>query len=162
MINKDIMKAAIIMLSLTACSEDTFDAPNNENGGFISTEVKNTITAEEKLKAEVGDRVFFAFDSSELDQNATATLDRQIDLFKTDNIMSIIIEGHCDDRGTREYNLGLSERRANAVREYILSKFPNMNVSILSYGKDRPIDVPNASDEQEYRQQNRVCITLLK
>ena len=94
--------------------------------------------SQEDLIVNVGDRVFFAYDSAELDADAQELLQYQAAWFKEHDILSITIEGHCDERGTREYNLALGEKRAQAVKNYLngLAVFPVINT--LSYGKERP------------------------
>ena len=94
--------------------------------------------SQEDLIINVGDRVFFAYDSAELDVDAQELLLYQAAWFKEHDILSITIEGHCDERGTREYNLALGEKRAQAVKNYLngLTVFPVINT--LSYGKERP------------------------
>ena len=94
--------------------------------------------SQEDLIINVGDRVFFAYDSAELDADAQELLQYQAAWFKEHNITSVTIEGHCDERGTREYNLALGEKRAQAVKNYLngLAVFPVINT--LSYGKERP------------------------
>ena len=94
--------------------------------------------SQEDLIVNVGDRVFFDYDSAELDADAQELLQYQAAWFKEHNITSVTIEGHCDERGTREYNLALGERRAQAVKNYLsgLAVFPV--ITTLSYGKERP------------------------
>ena len=94
--------------------------------------------SQEDLIVNVGDRVFFEYDSAELDADAQELLQYQAAWFKEHDILSITIEGHCDERGTREYNLALGEKRAQAVKNYLngLAVFPVINT--LSYGKERP------------------------
>ena len=94
--------------------------------------------SQEDLIVNVGDRVFFGYDSAELDEDAQELLQYQAAWFKQHNILSVTIEGHCDERGTREYNLALGEKRAQAVKNYLngLAVFPVINT--LSYGKERP------------------------
>ena len=94
--------------------------------------------SQEDLIVNVGDRVFFAYDSAELDADAQELLQYQAAWFKEHNITSVTIEGHCDERGTREYNLALGEKRAQSVKNYLngLAVFPVINT--LSYGKERP------------------------
>ncbi|MBP5857684.1 peptidoglycan-associated lipoprotein Pal [Marivibrio halodurans] len=95
--------------------------------------------SEEEFITEVGDRVFFALDSSELSSSARATLDRQSEWLQQYPSTQVVVEGHCDERGTREYNLALGERRANAVKEYLVSQGVDPNrVRTISYGKERP------------------------
>ena len=94
--------------------------------------------SQEDLIVNVGDRVYFAFDSFELDADAQELLQDQAAWLKQYNKTSITIEGHCDERGTREYNLALGEKRAQAVKNYLngLAVFPAINT--ISYGKERP------------------------
>ena len=94
--------------------------------------------SQEDLIVNVGDRIFFNYDSAELDADAQELLQHQAAWFKQHNILSITVEGHCDERGTREYNLALGEKRAQAVKNYLngLVVFPAINT--ISYGKERP------------------------
>ena len=94
--------------------------------------------SQEDLIVNVGDRVFFSYNSAELDEDAKELLQDQVAWFKQHNITSVTIEGHCDERGTREYNLALGEKRAQSVKNYLngLSTFPVINT--ISYGKERP------------------------
>ena len=78
--------------------------------------------SQEELVQSVGDRVFFDFDSAVLGADARRTLDRQAEWLRLFPEVSLVVEGHCDERGTREYNLALGERRANAVREYLIDQ----------------------------------------
>lgn len=152
------MTLIALMLVLTSCTENAPMDFDDQGAAPISDGVGDTLS--EKMKSEAGDRVFFRYDSSELDSNSVATLNRQIAWIRSNNIKSITIEGRCDERGTREYNLGLGERRANAVAEYMHNALPNVTINVVSYGKDRPIEVSNASIEEAYRQ-NRVAVTVV-
>ncbi|MCG8545370.1 MAG: peptidoglycan-associated lipoprotein Pal, partial [Alphaproteobacteria bacterium] len=87
----------------------------------------------------VGDRVFFAFNKSNLDSKAQETLDKQAAWLQKYPAVTILVAGHCDERGTREYNLALGERRANAAKDYLVSKGIAANrIKTISYGKERP------------------------
>ncbi|MAP94862.1 MAG: peptidoglycan-associated lipoprotein [Ponticaulis sp.] len=89
----------------------------------------------------VGDRVYFDTDAYNLDSRDMATLDRQVAWLKAYPNVTIIVAGNCDERGTREYNLGLGERRANSVKDYLVSQgISSARVETISYGKERPID----------------------
>lgn len=114
---------------------------------------------QEDLEINVGDRVFFAFDSSTLDDDARSTLDRQAAWLQQYPSINVTIEGHTDERGTREYNLALGERRATAARNYLvaLGVAPSRMLTI-SYGEERPVDP--ASDETAWRQ-NRRAVTVV-
>lgn len=93
----------------------------------------------EDFVANVGDRVFFAFDSSVINAEGQRTLERQASWLMKHTDVAITVEGHCDERGTREYNLALGERRATAVKNYLVSLGVAANrVNTISYGKERP------------------------
>ena len=107
----------------------------------------------------VGDRVFFDTDSSELSQQARATLDKQAQWLNQYNHYSFIVEGHADERGTREYNLALGARRAETVREYLVSRgVQAQRMRTISYGKERPVAVCN---DISCWSQNRRAVTVL-
>jgi len=90
----------------------------------------------------VGDRVLFAVDVSELDDTARAVLDGQSDWLNANPEYTVLIEGHADERGTREYNLALGARRANSVHEYLVSRGVAANrLRVVSYGKERPVEI---------------------
>ena len=94
---------------------------------------------QEHLVLEAGDRVFFDFDKYDLKDEAQATLKRQAAWLKQHTNISITVEGHCDERGTREYNLALGERRSNAVKDYLVALGVKAGrVATVSYGKERP------------------------
>jgi peptidoglycan-associated lipoprotein len=107
----------------------------------------------------VGDRVFFETDSSELTPQARATLDKQAQWLSQYNRYSFIIEGHADERGTREYNIALGARRAQTVREYFISRgVMAQRMRTISYGKERPVAVCN---DISCWSQNRRAVTVL-
>lgn len=111
--------------------------------------------------SNAGDRVYFAYDSSKLSQEARSTLDRQADWLRRHPERRVLIEGHCDERGTREYNLGLGERRADAAARYLIDQgVPGESVRTISYGKDRPIAAQGSA--QEINRLNRVDIAVLE
>ena len=102
----------------------------------------------------VGDRVYFDFDRYEVRSDATGLLDAQAAWLKRYPAVQIRIEGNCDERGTREYNLALGARRANAVREYLASHgVDSSRITTVSYGKERPIDL-GAGDEADQHNRN--------
>jgi peptidoglycan-associated lipoprotein len=116
--------------------------------------------SQEDLVANVGDRVFYAFDSSKLSSEATGTLDRQSGWLGKYPQVSVQVAGNTDDRGTEEYNLALGQRRANAARDYLVAKgVASSRISTISYGKDRPTAV---GDNEEAWAQNRNAITSVK
>jgi len=116
------------------------EVTDNEVQAIEMEEIELTI--EEKLASElidVGDRVFFEYDESTISAENSETLNKQYQfLLKNPNI-SITITGHCDERGTREYNLALGERRASAVKNYIVSLgIEPSRITVISYGKEKP------------------------
>ena len=95
-------------------------------------------TASDKLIA-VGDRVLFDYDSAKLDSSAKIMLDAQSRFLRANADLNFIIEGHCDERGTREYNLALGEQRATAVRDYlVIQGIDPDRIKVISYGKEKP------------------------
>ncbi|MCP8940171.1 peptidoglycan-associated lipoprotein Pal [Alsobacter sp. SYSU M60028] len=107
----------------------------------------------------VGDRVFFETDSSDLTPTATATLDKQAQWLNQYPRYQITMEGHADERGTREYNFALGARRAQAARDYLASRGVNAGrIKTISYGKERPVAV---CDDISCWSQNRRAVTVL-
>jgi len=99
----------------------------------------NKQTEQEQQEIEVPDRILFDYDSSDVSQTAKPILDIQTDWLKSDSTIKVIIEGHCDERGTREYNIALGEKRANAVKKYFLKKGIQADrLKVVSYGKEKP------------------------
>lgn len=112
---------------------------------------KNT---QQYLVSVIGDRVFFDFDKYNIKPSAAARLEEQAAWLNAYPELTVTIEGHCDERGTREYNLALGERRANAVKDYLGALGVNANrISTISYGKERPT-VPE-SNEAAWAQNRR-------
>ena len=107
----------------------------------------------------VGDRVFFALDKSNLSSQSRAMLEKQAAWLKRYGSVSVVVEGHADERGTREYNLGLGERRANSAKDYLVAMGINPNrIKIISYGKERPAALGHS--EASWRQ-NRRAVTVV-
>jgi peptidoglycan-associated lipoprotein len=107
----------------------------------------------------VGDRVFFESDSSELTPQARDTLDKQAQWLNQYNRYAFTIEGHADERGTREYNIALGARRAQTVQAYLVSRgVPAQRMHTISYGKERPVAVCN---DISCWSQNRRAVTVL-
>lgn len=112
------------------------------------------LTAQQDLAAKAGDRVYFALDSHDLDAAARATLERQVAWLMNNPNARARLEGNADERGTREYNLALGARRANAVRQFLISRGVSPSrLETLSYGKERPID-PGSGEEAWSRNRN--------
>ena len=112
------------------------------------------------LVANVGDRVHFCFDCYDLNADARATLQKQAAWMKANANTKIAIEGHCDERGTREYNLALGHRRANAVYDYLVTLGVSVDrMTTISYGKERPQNP--GSDEMAWAA-NRRAVTVVR
>ena len=153
------MKTSLKLLSIfsalflvAACET----APQDENSktGMGENGVDTSPGSQGDLEKNVGALVFFDLDSSVVTSEGQRTLERQAAWLQQYSNLSITIEGHCDERGTREYNLALGERRANAVKNYLVSLGVNAGrVSTVSYGKERPAVV--GSDESAWAQNRR-------
>ena len=115
--------------------------------------------SQQDFVVNVGDRVFFETDSSELTDQARATLDKQAQWLNNYNRYAFTIEGHADERGTREYNIALGARRAQAVHDYLVSRGVQAHrMRTISYGKERPVAVCN---DISCWSQNRRAVTVL-
>ena len=140
--------------SATAAGSTSSSASSSASSSTTATQMSDA----EKL-AQVGNTVYFGFDSSELAGEAQATLDRQAAFLNVNPTMVVIIEGHADERGTREYNLALGDRRAVAVRDYLLAKGLNAaRVRTVSYGKERP--AVSGSNEESWAKNRRAATVL--
>ena len=115
-------------------------------------------TAADKLIA-VGDRVLFDYDSAKLSSSAKILLDGQSRFLRANTDLNFIIEGHCDERGTREYNLALGEQRATAVRDYlVIQGIDPDRIKVISYGKEKPAVV--GSNNMAWSK-NRRAVTII-
>jgi len=115
-------------------------------------------TPADKLIA-VGDRVLFDYDSSELSSEAKLTLDKQSRFLRVNSDLTFTIEGHCDERGTREYNLALGEKRATAVRDYlVIEGISPDRIRVISYGKEKPAVV--GSNDMAWSKNRRAVTTI--
>lgn len=130
-----------------------------QGGASAATRSGPAAGTQEDLVVNVGDRVFFDLDKSTLTTDARGTLEKQAAWLKKYPSVTISVEGHCDERGTREYNLALGERRANAVKDYLvaLGIAPN-RLRTISYGKERPVAL--GSNEDAWKQ-NRRGVTVV-
>jgi len=144
--------AVAALLMMAACSSSSTEPPP------ASTTVTPGSIAD--FRQNVGDRVYFDTDMSNIREDGRATLAKQAEWLKKYTNYPITIEGKCDERGTREYNLALGERRANAARQYLVAQgIPAQRIKTISYGKERPESV--GSDEGAWAR-NRVAITALE
>ena len=145
------------MLLVSACASNT---PTNTGGqgtgGGNQPPVGQTATpgSREDFVQNVGDKVYFDYDRSDIKPEGRQTLQRQADWLKKYANVTITVEGHCDERGTREYNLALGERRATAVKKMLAALgVPANRISTISYGKERPAVV--GSNEAAWAQNRR-------
>jgi peptidoglycan-associated lipoprotein len=147
-------------LLLAACSSTPEPAAGGPGGpGGPGGSSRGGPGSQQDLAASAGDRVFFAYDQSDISSEAQQILHRQSDWLRRYPNVSVTIEGHCDERGTREYNLALGERRAQAVKNVLVALgIPAARVSTISYGKERP-EIPH-SDDQSYAQNRRGVTTV--
>ncbi|MET4128575.1 peptidoglycan-associated lipoprotein Pal [Roseovarius sp. MBR-6] len=151
-------------LALAGCTnpdrfadQNTVDLNNGAGAGLAGSASDPTSPA--YFQQAIGDRVLFAVDQSTLSREAQATLDGQAQWLMTNRDFTAVIEGHADEQGTREYNLALGARRANAVQEYLVSRGVAGNrLRVVSFGKERPIEI--CSDESCYAK-NRRAVTVL-
>ena len=168
-----LLASALFVFFLAACSTTPKDTADSSGSGSTSTssdvsssaETETTESAsiepgsQEDLIVNVGDRVFFNYDSAELDTDAQELLQDQVAWLKQYSDVSVIIEGHCDERGTREYNLALGEKRAQSVKNYIINLGISADrVSTISYGKERPAVV--GSNDGAWAQNRRSVTTV--
>jgi peptidoglycan-associated lipoprotein len=143
--------AAMIVMAACSSTEQQAAAP-------ATTTVTPGSVAD--FRQNVGDRVFFDTDMSNIREDGRQTLNRQAEWLKKYTNYPVTIEGHCDERGTREYNLALGERRANAARQYLIAQgIPAARIKTISYGKERPD--PVGSDEAAWAR-NRRAVTELQ
>ncbi|MBV9250632.1 MAG: peptidoglycan-associated lipoprotein Pal, partial [Acetobacteraceae bacterium] len=143
-----------------ACSDNAANTGAATGAGGATTAGGAIPGSQEDLVANVGDRVFFAFDQSTLSSDARATLDRQAGWLQKYGSVNVQLAGNCDERGTEEYNLALGQRRANSARDYLVARgVQGGRISTISYGKDRPTAL--GSNEQAWAQ-NRNAITSVR
>ena len=146
--------AAVILagIAIAGCAKN----PVEQTGAMASAA---TPGSQQDFVVNVGDRVFFDTDSSDLSVQARATLDKQAEWLNHYDRYAFTIEGHADERGTREYNIALGARRAQTVREYLTSRgVAAQRMRTISYGKERPVAVCN---DISCWSQNRRAVTVL-
>jgi peptidoglycan-associated lipoprotein len=155
--------AAVALLA--ACETAGEGGGAKAGGGAKPTETFTTPLgmikpgSQEDLVVNVGDRVFFDFDKFNLKPEARKTIEKQAAWLKANPAVRITIEGHADERGTREYNLALGERRANSAKDYLISLGTNPGrIKTISYGKERPVAM--GSNEAAWAQ-NRRSVTVV-
>ncbi len=162
-----IAAVALVAACETAPKED---AASGGTGGSMASPSATTSAAtmapmgpkmgsQEDLVVNVGDRVFFDFDKYNLGSESRRVLEKQAIWLKKYRLITITIEGHCDERGTREYNLALGERRANSAKDYLVALGVGADrIRTISYGKERPVAL--GSNEAAWAQNRRSVTTI--
>jgi peptidoglycan-associated lipoprotein len=149
------------LVLLAACSSTPETPPGGpQPPGAPGTGSRSVLPgSQQDLEASAGDRVFFAFDRSDITPESQQILAGQADWLRRYPNVTVTIEGHADERGTREYNLALGERRAQAVKNVLVAMgIPASRISTISYGKERPAVV--GSSEEAYAQNRRAVTTV--
>ena len=148
---KNILLVIFATLILSACS-------TAKKSGNIDGDVYTGKETVKYLASGVADRIFFATNKSSLTTASRATLRKQATYLRKNKNLNVTIEGHADERGTREYNLALGERRANAARDYLMTYgISGKRISVISYGKEKPI---NPASTPLAWSQNRRSVTV--
>ena len=171
--NKRIIALIGAVALLSACetaSQKVVSGSTASSSGSTSSSTSSSVdkkkslfaqakqTASDKLVA-VGDRVLFNYDSAKLDSSAKILLDSQSRFLRANTDLNFIVEGHCDERGTREYNLALGEQRATAVRDYlVIQGIDPDRIKVISYGKEKPAVVGSNSMAWS---KNRRAVTVI-
>tara|TARA_B100001093_G_scaffold492247_1_gene533179 strand:+ start:69 stop:545 length:477 start_codon:yes stop_codon:yes gene_type:complete len=148
---KNIFILIFTTLILSACS-------TAKKSGNVDGDVYTGSDTVEYLAAGVADRVFFATNKSSLTTKSRETLRKQATYLRKNKKLNVTIEGHADERGTREYNLALGERRANAAKDYLMTYgISGKRISVISYGKEKPV---NSGSDALAWSQNRRSVTV--
>ncbi|MEQ8440383.1 MAG: peptidoglycan-associated lipoprotein Pal [Alphaproteobacteria bacterium] len=163
-----VLAALAAVSLLAACSSSTEEAATTDNSGQAQAAAPEPapepiaevpLTIEQQYYASVGDRVFFVVDRSDLSAEAQGILDEQASFLAANPGVTITVEGHADERGTDDYNLALSARRAASVRDYLIARgVAAGRITTLAYGESRP--VATGSNEAAWAQ-NRRSVTVL-
>ena len=148
---KNILLVIFATLILSACS-------TAKKTGSVDGDVYTGKETVKYLASGVPDRVFFATNKSSLTTASRATLRKQATFLRKNKNLNVTIEGHADERGTREYNLALGERRANAAKDYLMTYgISGKRISVISYGKEKPVNPASTSLAWS---QNRRSVTV--
>ena len=164
--NKKIIAIIGAISLLSACetaSQKVVSGSSASGSASASSSSKSLFASAKQTKADkliaVGDRVLFDYDSAKLDSGAKILLDAQSRFLRANTDLNFIIEGHCDERGTREYNLALGEQRATAVRDYlVIQGIDPDRIKVISYGKEKPAVV--GSNTMAWSK-NRRAVTII-
>ena len=153
-LNKNLKSILIVIfatLALNACAA-------KKKSGDMSGDVYTGKATIKYLASGVPDRVFFATNKSNLTTAARETLRKQAKFLRKNKSLNVTVEGHADERGTREFNLALGERRANAAKDYLMTYgISGKRISVISYGKEKPV---NTASTPLAWSQNRRSVTV--
>ena len=153
---RKILLVVFVSFLMTACATQKRAA--KDSAGLLQSDVFTGTDTVEFLAAGVKDRVFFATNKSILTTASRDTLRKQAAWMRKNKDITVTVEGHADERGTREYNLALGDRRANAVKDYLLTYgISGGRLSVISYGKERPV---NSGSSPLAWSQNRRSVTV--
>lgn len=158
---RHIVTALLICIAVSGCaSRKTTEQATTATAETPAAPASASTSADaDVLRDEANNRVYFSYDSWNVSDAAAQVLRRQAAWLAANPSVSVVIEGHCDERGTREYNLGLGERRAHAVRTFLVSAgVESGRIRTISYGKDRP-EAAGSTDEAWWR--NRRAVTAI-
>ncbi len=151
--------ALVASLAIAGCASKKNNVPNSASELGLGGAGSATPGSSQDFTVNVGDRIFFDTDSSAIRADAQQTLSRQAQWLQQYSNYAITVEGHADERGTREYNLALGARRAAATRDFLASRgVPANRIRTISYGKERPVAV---CDDISCWSQNRRAVTVL-
>ena len=158
-----IFAALFLVAACTTASEELASAGGQgaQAPVGVTTQPQDTLSGgtQQDLVVNVGDRIFFDFDKFELRSEARRTLARQADWLSTNPDVTVTVEGHTDERGTREYNIALGERRAVAVKNFLIEQGVSASrITTISFGKERPVAV--GSSEVSWSQNRRGVTTI--
>ena len=159
MLNTKVLGAVAAFVLLAGCQSTTDNAATGA-GAAANASAGPRPGSQEDLVANVGDRVFFDTDRSSVRADQRAIIERQAAWLAKFPAVTVQVEGHADERGTREYNLALGQRRANSARDVLVAGgTAGARIAIISYGKDRPAALGSSEDAWA---QNRRAVTVVR
>lgn len=166
-----LLLAPLMLLAACSSVSDSDKAANTAGGyttpfpgnaagtGTVDQSNLNSNLSPQQQLAQIGDRVFFGYDQFEVSPESAATLDKQAEWLRANPSITLTIEGHCDERGTREYNLALGQKRAASVQRYLAAAgIDNNRLQTLSFGKERPAVAGSSADVWA---QNRRAVSVV-
>ena len=160
MLNTKVLSAVAALTLLAACESSTANNAATGAGANAGTSAGPRPGSQEDLVANVGDRVYFDTDESSVRADQRSVLERQAGWLARYPQVTVQVEGHADERGTREYNLALGQRRANAARDVLVAGgTAGGRIATISYGKDRPAALGSTEDAWA---QNRRAVTVVR